>query len=89
MEVEYEFDMDRRFNGFEFVDADSPLSRWSIRLPYLDLPEPGRFREGVGNQVTNLETRLRKLDSGSSKKRSVTRGKIFRQTGIVTPCMVT
>ena len=26
LEVEYEFDMDRRFNGFEFVDADNPPS---------------------------------------------------------------
>jgi hypothetical protein len=42
LEVEYEFDMDRRFNGFEFVDADSPLSRWCIRLPYLDLRRPLR-----------------------------------------------
>ena len=28
LEVKYEFDIDRRFNGFEFVDADSPPSRW-------------------------------------------------------------
>jgi hypothetical protein len=42
LEVEYEFDMDRRFNGFEFVDADSPPSRWSLRLPYLDLWRPLR-----------------------------------------------
>ena len=42
MEVEYEFDMDRRFNGFEFVDADSPPSRWCTRLPYLDLRWPLR-----------------------------------------------
>ena len=40
LEVQYEFDMDRRFYGFEFVDADSPPSRWSIRLPYLDLWRP-------------------------------------------------
>jgi hypothetical protein len=42
LEVEYEFDMDRRFNGFEFVDADSPPSRWPIRLPYFDLCRPLR-----------------------------------------------
>jgi hypothetical protein len=40
--VEYEFDRDRQFNGFEFVDADSPPSRWCIRLPYLDLRRPLR-----------------------------------------------
>jgi hypothetical protein len=39
-EVEYEFDMERRFSGFEFVDVSSPRSRWSIRLPYLDLWRP-------------------------------------------------
>jgi hypothetical protein len=37
LEVEYQIDRDRRFNGFEFVDADRPPSRWSTRLPYLDL----------------------------------------------------
>jgi hypothetical protein len=37
LEVAYEFDLDQRFNGLEFVNADSPPSRWSIRLPYLDL----------------------------------------------------
>ena len=42
LEVEYEFDMDRRFNGFEFVDADNPPSRWCTRLPYLDLRWPLR-----------------------------------------------
>ena len=43
LEVEYEFDMDRRFNGFAFVDADSArYSRWSSRLPYLDLRWPLR-----------------------------------------------
>jgi hypothetical protein len=42
LEVEYEFDRDRRFYGFEFVDADSPPSRWSLRLPYLDLRWPLR-----------------------------------------------
>jgi hypothetical protein len=35
-EVEYEFDRDHRFTGFEFVDADSPPSRSAIRLPFLD-----------------------------------------------------
>jgi hypothetical protein len=35
-EVEYDFDNDHRFTGFGFVDADSPPSRSTIRLPYLD-----------------------------------------------------
>jgi hypothetical protein len=29
LEVEYQIDRDRQFDGFEFVDADSPPSRWS------------------------------------------------------------
>ena len=37
LEVAYEFDRDRKFCGFEFVDADSPPSRWATRLRYLDL----------------------------------------------------
>jgi hypothetical protein len=37
LEVEYQYDRDRRFDGFEVVDANSPPSRWSTRLPYLDL----------------------------------------------------
>ena len=45
LEVEYEFDRDRRFYGFEFVDADSPPSRWSLRLPYLDLRRPLRLKD--------------------------------------------
>jgi hypothetical protein len=42
LEVEYEFDMDRRFRGFQFVDADSPPSRSATRLPCLDLRWPIR-----------------------------------------------
>ena len=42
LEVAYEFDMDRKFSGFEFVDADSPPSRWATRLRYLDLQWPIR-----------------------------------------------
>ena len=42
MEVEYEFDRDGEFNGFELVAAGSLPSRWSTRLPYLDLRWPIR-----------------------------------------------
>ena len=41
-EVEYQFDVDNRFCGFEFVEAGAWLSRWTIRLPYLDLKWPLR-----------------------------------------------
>ena len=42
LEVEYQYDRDRRFDGFEFVDANSPLSRRATRLPYLDFRWPLR-----------------------------------------------
>jgi hypothetical protein len=42
LEVEYEFDIDRRFCGFEFVEANSAPSRWGTRLPCLDLRWPVR-----------------------------------------------
>lgn len=45
LEVEYEFDIDRRFCGFEFVDADSLPSRWATRLPCLDLRWPLRHKK--------------------------------------------
>jgi hypothetical protein len=50
LEVEYEFDIDRRFCGFEFVDAASRRSRWGTRLPCLDLRWPLRrqYDKGAG-----------------------------------------
>ena len=37
-QVEYQYELDRRFCGFCFVEADSAnYSRWATRLPYLDL----------------------------------------------------
>ena len=44
LEVEYQFDMDRRFCGFRFVDPSTPYSRWSARLRYLDLRWPLRVK---------------------------------------------
>jgi hypothetical protein len=41
--VEYQYEMGDRFCGFSFVDADeASYSRWSIRLPCLDLSWPLR-----------------------------------------------
>jgi hypothetical protein len=40
LEAEYRFDTERRFCGFELVDANSPRSRWSSRLRYVDLRWP-------------------------------------------------
>jgi hypothetical protein len=38
LEVEYHYEMGRRFCGFAFVKADTPqYTRWATRLPYLDL----------------------------------------------------
>jgi hypothetical protein len=39
-EVEYQFDVDNRFCGFAFVKAGTWHSRWTIRLPHLDLKRP-------------------------------------------------
>jgi hypothetical protein len=45
LEVEYHYEMGNRFCGFSFVDADeASYSRWSIRLPCLDLSWPFRRR---------------------------------------------
>ena len=45
-----EFDVDSRFCGFEFVDAESRRSRWGTRLPCLDLRWPLRkkYDKGAG-----------------------------------------
>jgi hypothetical protein len=41
--VEYRYDCDQRFRGFEFVRAGSDFScRWATRLPHLDLIWPLR-----------------------------------------------
>ncbi len=44
--VEYQFEMGPRFCGFSFVKADSPHhTRWTTRLPYLDLLWPLRRKK--------------------------------------------
>jgi hypothetical protein len=46
LEVEYRYEMDHRFCGFAFVDADNAqYSRWATRLPYLDLSLPLRRKK--------------------------------------------
>jgi uncharacterized protein (DUF3820 family) len=45
LEVEYRYERDDRFRGFTFVKASSGQhSRWSTRLPYLDLSQCLRRR---------------------------------------------
>jgi hypothetical protein len=67
LEVEYEFDLDRRFNGFEFVDADSHPSRWSTRLPYLDLR--WQFRRKYDKRAGGIMLRdLRRHYFGKQKR---------------------
>ena len=44
-EVEYQYDVDDRFCGFAFVKADSWHSRWTTRLPHLDLAGPLRGKK--------------------------------------------
>jgi hypothetical protein len=55
LEVEYEFDRDRQFNGFEFVDANSAPSRWGTRLGYVDLWWP--LREKYDKRAGRIMTR--------------------------------
>jgi hypothetical protein len=46
LEVEYQYEMGHRFCGFAFVKAGSVLhSRWTTRLPYLDLSWPLRRKK--------------------------------------------
>jgi hypothetical protein len=51
LEVEYRYEFDngselgRRFCGFAFVKAETWHSRWTIRLPHLDLASPLRGKE--------------------------------------------
>ena len=43
LEVEYRYEMDRRFCGFSFVEAASRKHvRWATRMPHLDLSWPLR-----------------------------------------------
>jgi hypothetical protein len=43
--VEYRYDCDQKFCGFAFVKAETWHSRWTIRLPCLDLSWPLRRRK--------------------------------------------
>ncbi len=46
LEIEYQYEFDHRFCGFSFVKADSPhYTRWTTRLPYLDLSWPLRGKK--------------------------------------------
>ena len=40
LQVEYQYDIDGQFYGFEFVEASSWQHRWSLRLPHVDLAWP-------------------------------------------------
>ena len=43
LEVEYQYEFDQRFCGFSFVKADRhQYTRWTTRMPYLDLSRPLR-----------------------------------------------
>jgi hypothetical protein len=45
LEVEYRYDVDNRFCGFAFVKIETWHSRWTIRLPHLDLVSPLRGKK--------------------------------------------
>lgn len=53
LEVEYRYEFGDRFCGFGIVEAsDARYSRWSIRLPYLDLSWP--FRRNYDKRAGRL-----------------------------------
>jgi hypothetical protein len=45
LEVEYRYDCDQRFCGFAIVKANRARSRWTTRLPHLDLALPLRRKK--------------------------------------------
>jgi hypothetical protein len=51
LEVEYRYELGGRFCGFSFVEADNPnYTRWTTRLPYLDLTRAlrGKYDKRAG-----------------------------------------
>jgi hypothetical protein len=60
LEVEYRYEMGGGFYGFAFVDATSgQYSRWSNRLPYLDLTRAlrGKYDKRAG-RILNRDFRI-------------------------------
>ena len=75
-EVEYQYDCDHRFCGFAFVEADAWRSRWSTRLPYLDLRWP--LRRKYDKRAARIMIRdFRILYFGSRKRLTKRRCKQF------------
>jgi hypothetical protein len=71
--VEFRFEHGDRFCGFDIVRADSFMnSKWSIRLPYLDLRLPRSYKAYDQQGYRNLIRDFRRLyfdDRNLTKKR--------------------
>jgi hypothetical protein len=71
--VEYRFEHGDRFCGFDIVRADSFMnSKWSVRLPYLDLSLPRSYKAYDQQGYRNLIRDFRRLyfdDRNLTKKR--------------------
>ena len=68
MEVEYRFEMGDRFRGFGIVEAGGAhYSRWSTRMPYLDLYWP--FRRNYDKRTGGIIIRDFRLHYFGKNKR--------------------
>jgi hypothetical protein len=76
-EVEYRYERGDRFRGFAFVEADSiGYSRWSTRLPYLDLSRPLRRKyDKRGSRILIRDFRLHYF--GENKRLTKERCEMF------------
>jgi hypothetical protein len=70
LEVEYQFDVDNRFCGFAFVKAETWHSRWTIRLPYLDLAWPLRGKK-YNKRASRILIRDFRLNYFGKRKRLI------------------
>ena len=68
VEVEYRYEMGDRFRGFGIVEAGGAhYSRWSTRLPYLDLYWP--FRRNYDKRTSGIMIRDFRLHYFGKNKR--------------------
>jgi hypothetical protein len=68
LQVEYRYDCDQGFCGFAFVRADSAHSRWTTRLPHLDLALPLRRKAYDTRAGRIMIAAFRRLYFGKHKR---------------------
>jgi hypothetical protein len=66
--VEYRYDCDQGFCGFAFVRADRAHSRWTTRLPHLDLALPLRRKTYDKRAGRIMIAAFRRLYFGKRKR---------------------